>query len=122
MIHSTAIIHPAAQLHESVQIGPYSIIDEHVTVGAGCEFGPHVHVTGHTTIGAENRFHTGCVIGDEPQDLKYSGELTRLIIGERNLFRAIDQYSVGDSSYCCRVLYRGFPMDNSTICLCSWQR
>ena len=87
MIHPTAIIHPGAQLHESVRVGPYSVIDEHVTVGAGCELGPHVHLTGHTTIGAENRFHTGCVIGDAPQDLKYGGEPTRLIIGDRNLFR-----------------------------------
>ena len=80
MIHSTAIIHPSAQLHESVRVGPYSVIDEHVTVGAECELAPHVHLTGHTTIGAENRFHTGCVIGDAPQDLKYGGEPTRLII------------------------------------------
>tara|TARA_Y100001934_G_scaffold214715_1_gene254387 strand:- start:9 stop:782 length:774 start_codon:yes stop_codon:yes gene_type:complete len=87
MIHPTAIVHPGAQLHESVQIGPYSVIDEHVTLGAGCELGPHVHLTGHTTIGAENRFHTGCVIGDAPQDVKYSNGPTRLIIGERNLFR-----------------------------------
>ena len=87
MIHPTAIIHPGAQLHESVRVGPYSVIDEHVTVGAGCELAPHVHLTGHTTIGAENRFHAGCVIGDAPQDLKYSCEPTRLIIGERNLFR-----------------------------------
>ena len=87
MIHPTAIVHPGAQLHESVQVGPYSVIDEHVMLGAGCELGPHVHLTGHTTIGAENRFHTGCVIGDAPQDVKYSNGPTRLIIGERNLFR-----------------------------------
>jgi UDP-N-acetylglucosamine acyltransferase len=87
MIHPTAIIHASAQLHDSVRVGPYSIIDEYVTVGNGCELGPHVHLTGHTTVGAENRFHTGCVIGDAPQDVKYKGEPTRLIIGERNLFR-----------------------------------
>ena len=87
MIHPTAIIHPGAKLHDSVRVDPYSIIDEHVTVGAGCELGPHVHLTGHTTIGAENRFHTGCVIGDAPQDLKHTGEPTRLIVGDRNLFR-----------------------------------
>ena len=88
MIHPTAIIHPGAQLHESVRVGPYSVIDEHVMVGAGCELAPHVHLTGHTTIGAENRFHTGSVIGDAPQDLKYDGETTWLIIGARNRFRA----------------------------------
>ena len=87
MLPPTAIIHPGAQLHESVRVGPYSVIDEHVTVGAGCELAPHVHLTGHTTIGAGNRFHTGCVIGDAPQDLKYDGETTWLIIGDRNRFR-----------------------------------
>ena len=87
MIHPAAIVHENAQVDDSAEIGPYAIIDEHVTLGANCELGPHVHLTGHTAIGAENRFHTGCVIGDAPQDLKYSDEPTRLIIGERNLFR-----------------------------------
>ena len=87
MIHPAAIVHENAQVDDSAEIGPYAIIDEHVTLGANCELSPHVHLTGHTAIGAENRFHTGCVIGDAPQDLKYSDEPTRLIIGERNLFR-----------------------------------
>ena len=73
MIHSTSIIHPMAQLEVNVEVGPYCVIDEGVTVGAGCIIGPHVHLTGKTVIGASNRFHTGCVIGDAPQDLKYKG-------------------------------------------------
>ncbi len=87
MIHPTAIVHPHAQLDSSVEVGPYSIIDAHVTVGAGCRIGPHVHLTGHTTIGEGNVFHTGCVIGDAPQDLKYKGEPTGVRIGDRNVFR-----------------------------------
>lgn len=87
MIHPTAIIHPKAQLHSSVAVGAYAIVDEGVEVGPDCLIGPHVHLTGITTIGARNRFHTGCVIGDAPQDLKFSGELTRLRIGEANVFR-----------------------------------
>jgi UDP-N-acetylglucosamine acyltransferase len=87
MIHPTAIIHPKAQLHASVKVGPYSVVDEGVSMGPNCEVGPHVHLTGVTTIGANNRFHAGCVIGDAPQDLKYGGEPTRLRIGDNNVFR-----------------------------------
>ncbi|GDY20642.1 acyl-[acyl-carrier-protein]--UDP-N-acetylglucosamine O-acyltransferase [Verrucomicrobiota bacterium] len=87
LIHPTAIIHPEAQIHPSVSVGPYAVIDAAVTVGADCRVGPQVHLTGHTTIGAGNQFHTGCVIGDAPQDLKYHGEPTRLRIGSGNVFR-----------------------------------
>ena len=87
MIHPTAIVHENAQVRASAEVGPYAIIDEHVTLGADCVVGPHVHFTGHTAIGNGNRFHTGCVIGDAPQDVKYDGQPTRLIIGERNTFR-----------------------------------
>ena len=87
MIHPTAIVHPAAKVHLRVEIGPYAIIDEAVELGADCVVGPHVHLTGVTQIGVANRFHTGCVIGDAPQDLKYHGEPTRVVIGDRNVFR-----------------------------------
>jgi UDP-N-acetylglucosamine acyltransferase len=87
MIHPTAIIHPKAKLDSTVRVGPYAVIDEGVELGTDCVIGPHVYLTGLTTIGAHNRFHAGCVIGDAPQDLKYDGTLTRLRIGERNVFR-----------------------------------
>jgi len=87
MIHPTAIIHPKAKLDSTVQVGPYTVIDEGVELGAESVVGSHVHLMGHTTIGAHNQFHTGCVIGDAPQDLKYSGEPTRLRIGSHNVFR-----------------------------------
>src|SRR4030095_7410711 len=87
MIHSTAVIHPKAQLDSTVTIGPYAVIDEHVILGPHCLVGPHVHITGHATIGAHNRFHSGCVMGDAPQDLKYRDEPTRLRIGDHNVFR-----------------------------------
>jgi UDP-N-acetylglucosamine acyltransferase len=58
-----------------------------VEVGPECVIGPHVYLTGLTTIGAHNRFYAGCVIGEAPQDLKYTGEPTRLRIGDRNVFR-----------------------------------
>jgi len=87
MIHSTAIIHPGAQLDSNVEVGPYAVIDEHVVLGPGCVVGPGVYLTGHTVIGANNRFHAGCVIGDAPQDFKYAGLPTRLRIGDNNVFR-----------------------------------
>ena len=87
MIHPTAIIHPKAQLDPTVSVGPYAIIDEQLVIGPQCQVGPHVHLTGATTIGTNNVFHTGCVIGDAPQDLKFKGEPTRLRLGDHNVFR-----------------------------------
>ena len=87
MIHPTAIIHPLAKLDPTVSVGPYSVIDAQVELGPHCIVGPHVHLTGVLIAGAHNRFHTGCVIGDAPQDLKYKDEPTRLRIGDHNVFR-----------------------------------
>jgi len=87
MIHPSAIIDPAADVHESVEVGPYSVIDAGVVLGEGCTVGPHVHLTGQTTIGRDNTIHAGAVIGDAPQDLKYTGEPTRLGIGDGNVIR-----------------------------------
>jgi UDP-N-acetylglucosamine acyltransferase len=87
MIHPTAVIHPQAKLHASVQIGPHAVIDAGVELGAGCVVGPHVYLTGTTHIGQGNHFHAGCVIGDLPQDLKYKGAATRVTIADHNVFR-----------------------------------
>jgi UDP-N-acetylglucosamine acyltransferase len=87
MIHPTAIIHPQAKLGANVRVGPCAVIDADVELGADCVVGPHVYLTGVTKIGAGNRFHAGCVIGDAPQDLKYKDEPTRVVIGDRNVFR-----------------------------------
>ena len=87
MIHPTAIVHPQAKLDPTVEVGPYTVIDEGVEVGADCTIGPQVYVTGLTVIGGHNQFFAGCVIGEAPQDLKYSGEPTRLRIGGHNVFR-----------------------------------
>ena len=86
-IHPTAIVHPRAELDPSVEVGPYTVIEAGVMIGPNCQIGPHAHFLGPTSIGADNRFHAGCVIGDAPQDLKYKGQPTRLVIGEGNVFR-----------------------------------
>jgi UDP-N-acetylglucosamine acyltransferase len=87
VIHPTAIVHPKAQLDSSVEVGPYAVIDEYLQIGTGCVIGPHAYLTGRTAIGPNNRFFAGCVIGEAPQDLKYSGEPTSLIVGQANVFR-----------------------------------
>jgi UDP-N-acetylglucosamine acyltransferase len=87
VIHPTALVHPQAKLAPGVVIGPYAIVDAGVEVGPDCIIGPQVHLTGLTVIGGGNRFMTGAVIGEAPQDLKYSGTPTRLRIGNGNVFR-----------------------------------
>ncbi|RME93503.1 MAG: acyl-ACP--UDP-N-acetylglucosamine O-acyltransferase, partial [Verrucomicrobia bacterium] len=86
-IHPTAIIDPRAEVHPEATVGPYAVIEAGVRLGAGCVVGPGVHLAGWTEIGPRNRFHAGSVIGEAPQDLKYRGEPTRLIIGADNIFR-----------------------------------
>ncbi len=87
MIDARAIVSPEAQLAPDVTVGPFSIIGPQVQIGARTVIGPHAVVNGPTTIGADNRIFQFASIGDAPQDKKYRGEPTRLVIGERNVFR-----------------------------------
>jgi UDP-N-acetylglucosamine acyltransferase len=87
VIDSRAIVSPQAQLAPDVTVGPFSIIGPDVIMGPGCIVGPHVVINGPTRIGADNRFFQFASIGDAPQDKKYKGEPTRLVIGDRNVFR-----------------------------------
>jgi UDP-N-acetylglucosamine acyltransferase len=87
MLHPTAIIHQNARLADDVQVGPYSIIGEHVEIGADTVIGPHVVIGGHTTIGKKNHIFQFSSIGEIPQDKKYKGEPTRLVIGDNNTIR-----------------------------------
>ena len=86
-IHPTAIIDPAARLHPTVTVGAYAIIGADVEIGAGSWIGSHVVINGPTRIGEENRIFQFCSVGDMPQDKKYAGEPTRLVIGDRNTIR-----------------------------------
>ncbi len=95
MRHPTAIIHPNARLADDVKVGPYSIIGEHVEMGAGTVIGPHVVVDGHTTIGRNNRIFQFSSIGEIPQDKKYKGEPTRLVIGDNNTIRECCTFNLG---------------------------
>lgn len=84
MIHPTAIVDPRARIDREVSIGAYSVIGSEVAIGAGTTIGPHVVIEGRTTIGRDNRIFQFCSIGKIPQDKKYAGEPTRLVIGDRN--------------------------------------
>ena len=87
MIHPTAVVSPKAQLGTDVQIGPFCVINDHVTLGDRCHLHSHVAIDGHATIGADNEFYPFTAIGQRSQDLKYKGEPTGVIIGDRNTFR-----------------------------------
>lgn len=95
MIHPTAIVHPAARLGANVSIGPYSLIGEHVEIGDDCEIGAHVVITGHTRLGRGNRVYPFACLGEAPQDKKYGGEPTRLIIGDGNTIREFCTLNTG---------------------------
>ncbi len=86
-IHPTAVVEPGARLADGVQVGPFCYIGDEVEVGENTLFGPHCSVHGPTRIGRDNRFVGHCAVGGEPQDKKYGGERTELVIGDRNLFR-----------------------------------
>lgn len=86
-IHKSAIVHPNASLGTDVEIGPFSIIGEKVTIGDGTIIKNHVTITGNTILGKCNIVHPNAVLGAEPQDLKYRGECTSLVLGNNNVIR-----------------------------------
>lgn len=87
MIHPSAIIDPGAELAEGVSVGPFTVIGPDVQIGAGTTVGPHVVIRGPTRIGCDNRLFQFASVGEDPQDKKYKGEVTRLEIGDRNVIR-----------------------------------
>lgn len=86
-IHPTAIVHENATIGADVKIGPYCVIGEHVTLGDGCELKSHVVIDGHTRIGKNCKIYPFASLGHAPQDLKYRGEPSELIIGDNNTIR-----------------------------------
>ena len=86
-VHPSSIVEPGAQLGEGVRIGPFCLIGPEVTLGDGVEVKSHAVVTGWTEVGAGSVIFPHATVGEIPQDLKYNGEHTRLIIGARNRIR-----------------------------------
>ena len=87
MIHKTAIIDAKAEISNTAAIGPYSIIGPNVIIGDNAIIQSHVNITGHTAIGKNNRIYPFASIGSDPQDMKYNGEKTELLIGDNNTIR-----------------------------------
>ena len=87
MIHKTAIVDPKAKISSSVNIGPYSIIGPNVEIGKDTDINSHVSIAGHTKIGKNNKIYPFASIGNDPQDLKFKGEISSLEIGDNNKIR-----------------------------------
>jgi UDP-N-acetylglucosamine acyltransferase len=86
-IHPSAVIEPGSRIHASAEIGPFCVIGPKVTIGPGTKLLQGVTITGRTTIGARNVIHPSCVIGGDPQDLKFKGEDSTTLIGDENVIR-----------------------------------
>jgi UDP-N-acetylglucosamine acyltransferase len=86
-IAPSATIHPEAEIAADVEVGPGCYIGPDVRLGAGCRLLPNVTLLGNTRIGTGNIFYPSTVIGAAPQDLKYQGADTQLLIGDHNIFR-----------------------------------
>ena len=87
MIDSRAVVASSARLHEDVTIGPFAVIGDDVEIGRGSRVDAHAVINGPTVIGADNHIYSFASIGGDPQDKKYKGEQTRLVIGDRNTIR-----------------------------------
>ncbi len=88
-IHPSACVDPKARVGQDVEIGPNCFVGPHVVLGDGCRLHNNVTITGRTRVGAGNQFYPQAVIGADPQDLKYEGEPTELVVGDDNVFREL---------------------------------
>src|SRR5512138_3740303 len=94
-IHPTAVVEQGAQVDPSCEIGPFAVVGPHVRLGPRNVLAAHAVVTGRTTLGEGNRVFPHAVLGEIPQDLKYRGEPTRLVVGSRNTFRECVTINLG---------------------------
>ena len=102
-VHPTAIVHPDAKIADDVEIGPYCIINEHVTIGPGNRLVANVYIDSWSDIGANNEIHVGAIIGYAPQHLNYKGGRGFTKIGNDNIIR---EYV---------TIHRSFLVDQSTV-------
>ncbi len=98
-VHPTAVVDPSAELGANVVVGPYAVIGPDVVIGDGTHIGPHVLIERDTIIGRECRIHKGAVLGSDPQDLKYEGEHTQLIVGDRTVIREFATLNRGTAAH-----------------------
>jgi UDP-N-acetylglucosamine acyltransferase len=86
-VHEQAIVAPSAKVDAGVRVGAYAVIGEDVELGEGCVLHEHAMVQGPSKIGRNNVFYPFCVVGGDPQDLRFKGERTELVVGDGNTFR-----------------------------------
>lgn len=97
MIHPTAIISKKAKIASNVKVGPYTIIEDNVEIGSGTKVGSFCNLAGFTIIGKNNQIFSNTVIGSIPQDLKYKGEKSWVVIGDGNRIREFVTINLGTS-------------------------
>jgi UDP-N-acetylglucosamine acyltransferase len=119
-VHQSAIVDPGAELGDGVEVGPYAMIGPNVQVGDGTIVGPHAYIEKDTRIGRECFIAKGAVLGTDPQDLKYEGEETLLIVGDRTTIREFATLNRGTrasgstvvGSGCLLMAYSHVPHDS----------
>lgn len=94
-ISPLAVVDPRAELAPDVEVGPFCVVGPHVTIGGGTKLLSHVTIVGHTTVGRDNVFYPNSVAGCPPQDLKYRGEASTLVIGDGNQIREAATLHIG---------------------------
>ncbi len=112
-IHSSAIIHPKSKIGKNVEIGPFSIIENNVSIGDNTIIGPNVLIRKFCDIGEECKIFNGAVLGEVPMDLKFNGEKSKLIIGNRTTVREFATLHRGTSE-------RGFTQVGSDCLIMSY--
>lgn len=116
MIHPTAVVSPRAEIGADARIGPYVVIEDEVTIGAACEIAAHAVVKRFTILGARNRVFEHATLGGEPQDVKFRGEASRLIIGDDNLIREfVTIHRANGAGEATRIGSRNFLMIGTHI-------
>lgn len=116
-IHPSAIVDPRAELADDVVVGPFCLVGPNVKIGAGTVLRSHVVVDGRTTIGERNTIYAGASIGCAPQDKKYAGEDTLLVVGDDNVIRENCTFSIGtvQDHGITKVGSRGLFMANAHV-------
>ena len=98
-IHPTAVIDPSADIGADVVIGAYTVVGPNVKIGASTTIGPHVHIMRDTTVGESCTIHHSAALGGDPQDLKYGGERSELVVGDRTVIREFVTLNRGTAAH-----------------------
>lgn len=115
-IHPTAVIGQRTDLSEDLSVGPYAVIEDDVQIGNGCEIKAHAVVKRFTKLGARNRVFEHAILGGEPQDVKFKGELSGLVIADDNLIREnVTIHRASGAGEMTRIGSRNFLMINTHI-------